>query len=66
MDLNLKDKVILVTGGDGIVGRIGQTLVSALAKEGAIPLIIGSTTGDSAMKRSFGKWASMECSSKQM
>ncbi len=41
MDLNLKDKVILVTGGDGIVGSIGQTLVFALAKEGAIPVIIG-------------------------
>lgn len=41
MDLNLKDKVILVTGGDGIVGSIGQTLVFALAREGAIPVIIG-------------------------
>lgn len=41
MNLNLKDKVILVTGGDGIEGSIGQTLVSALAQEGAIPVIIG-------------------------
>ncbi|WP_031428591.1 SDR family oxidoreductase [Flavimarina sp. Hel_I_48] len=41
MDLKLKDKVILVTGGDGIAGSIGQTIVFALAKEGAIPVIVG-------------------------
>ena len=41
MNLNLKDKVILVTGGDGIMGSIGQTLVFELAKEGAIVVIVG-------------------------
>lgn len=40
MDLNLKDKVIIVTGGAGIVGSIGHTLVFALAGEGAIPVIV--------------------------
>jgi len=52
MDLNLKDKVILVTGGDGIKGSIGQTLVFALAKEGAIPVIVGrNDRGDRLRER---------------
>jgi L-fucose dehydrogenase len=40
MNLNLKDKTIIVTGGGGLSGSIGQTIVSHLAKEGAIPVII--------------------------
>ena len=40
MDLKLKDKVVLITGGAGIEGSIGQTMVFALAAEGAIPLIM--------------------------
>ena len=38
MDLNLKDKVIIVTGGSK---GIGWGIVSSLAREGAIPVIIG-------------------------
>ncbi len=41
MDLNLKDKVIVVTGGEGLAGSIGQTIVFTLAREGALPVIIG-------------------------
>lgn len=40
MDLQLKDKVIVVTGAAGIRGSIGQTIVAALAREQAIPVII--------------------------
>lgn len=39
MDLELKDKIVLVTGGAGLEGSIGHTIVFALAAEGAIPLI---------------------------
>jgi L-fucose dehydrogenase len=38
MDLRLKDKVILVTGG---AKGIGAAIVRACAKEGAIPVIVG-------------------------
>lgn len=38
MDLNLKDKVIIVTGGSA---GIGKGISIALAKEGAIPFLVG-------------------------
>lgn len=41
MDLNLKDKVIIVTGGSK---GIGNGIVNTLAKEGAIPFIVGRNT----------------------
>ncbi len=40
MELELKNKIILVTGGAGIEGSIGHTIVFALADEGAIPIIL--------------------------
>lgn len=40
MDLRLKGKVIVVGGGAGRVGSIGETLVNRLAEEGAIPVIL--------------------------
>ncbi|WP_422351068.1 SDR family oxidoreductase [Flagellimonas sp.] len=43
MNLNLKDKVILVTGGDK---GIGFGICQRLAKEGAIPFIVGRTKKD--------------------
>ena len=43
MDLQLKDKVIMVTGG----GKgIGEGIVRVLAAEGAIPVIIGRNLSD--------------------
>mgnify|MGYP006220500017 FL=1 len=38
MDLGLKDKVIIVTGGSK---GIGGGIVSLLAEEGALPVIVG-------------------------
>ena len=38
MDLNLKNKVIIVTGGSS---GIGKGIVQVLAKEGAVPFVIG-------------------------
>jgi L-fucose dehydrogenase len=43
MDLNLKDKVIIVTGG---AKGIGKAVVLALAKEGALPVIVGRKQAD--------------------
>lgn len=43
MDLELKDKVILVTGG---AKGIGEGIVLTLAQEGAIPVVIGRKSVD--------------------
>ena len=43
MDLQLKDKLIIVTGG---AKGIGKAIVELLAKEGAIPIIIGRNEED--------------------
>lgn len=59
MDLNLKDKVIIVTGGSK---GIGYGITTALATEGAIPFIIGRNQSDvlaavEKIKNSGGKVA---------
>lgn len=43
MDLQLKDKVIIVTGG---AKGIGEGIVRTLAREGAIPVIVGRNAAD--------------------
>jgi L-fucose dehydrogenase len=43
MDLNLKNKVVIVTGG---AKGIGEGIVLGLAQEGAIPVIIGRNEDD--------------------
>ena len=43
MELNLKDKVVLVSGG---AKGIGRAIVLELAKEGAIPVILGRNKED--------------------
>ncbi|MCK0125990.1 SDR family oxidoreductase [Gelidibacter sp. F2691] len=43
MDLKLKDKVIIVTGGSK---GIGNGICNLLAQEGAIPVIVGRTESD--------------------
>src|SRR6187399_992289 len=43
MNLNLKDKVIIVTGG---AKGIGAGITKALAAEGAIPVVVGRDAND--------------------
>jgi len=43
MDLQLKDKVVIVTGG---AKGIGEGIVQTLAAEGAIPVIVGRNAAD--------------------
>lgn len=43
MNLNLEDKVIIVTGG---AKGIGEGIVKSLAKEGALPVIVGRNEAD--------------------
>lgn len=57
MDLNLKDKIIIVTGG---AKGIGEGIVNVLAAEGAIPVIVGRSAADnqkavSAVEANGGK-----------
>lgn len=40
MELNLKGKVVIITGAAGRKGSIGETLLRALAREGAVTAII--------------------------
>lgn len=54
MDLNLRDKVIIVTGG---AKGIGEGIVEVLAREGAIPAIVGRSEDDNlrALEKISGK-----------
>ncbi|MCK0156310.1 SDR family oxidoreductase [Cellulophaga sp. F20128] len=52
MDLNLKDKIIIVTGGSK---GIGKGIVTVLANEGAIPVIIGRDKESVAKELQFIK-----------
>src|ERR1019366_209231 len=46
MDLQLKDKVIIVSGG---AKGIGEGICKVLASEGAIPFIIGRSSADNLL-----------------
>ena len=40
MDLNLKNKIVVISGAAGIKGSIGETILQHLADEGAVPAVI--------------------------
>ena len=48
MELELRNKVVIVTGG---AKGIGEGIVKALAKENAIPVIIGRSEKDGGAAR---------------
>ena len=44
MNLNLKNKIVVITGAAGLEGSIGETILQQLVNEGAIPAIIDRNT----------------------
>lgn len=58
MDLQLKDKIIIVTGG---AKGIGEGIVQVLAKEGAVPVIIGRNQADNEATVNQVKAAGGKC-----
>ncbi len=46
MDLGLKDKIIIVTGG---AKGIGEAIAKVLSKEGAVPVIVGRSEEDNSV-----------------
>jgi L-fucose dehydrogenase len=46
MDLNLNDKIVIVTGG---AKGIGEGIVEVLANEGAVPVIVGRNEADNLL-----------------
>ena len=63
MDLELKDKIIIVTGG---AKGIGEGIVKLLANEGAIPVIVGRNEEDNLetvkeIEKSGGKAFQVSC-----
>jgi L-fucose dehydrogenase len=61
MDLKLKDKVVIVTGG---AKGIGEGIVQVLAGEGAIPVIVGRNAADN--QKVVDDLAAKGCSSFQV
>ena len=58
MDLQLKDKVVIVTGG---AKGIGAAIVRACASEGAVPVIVDRDAGAGAQLQSELRSQSMAC-----
>lgn len=60
MDLRLKDKIVIVTGG---AKGIGKAIAVALAKEGATPVIVGRNNQDNQLvaQEIFGEGGTAMC-----
>ncbi len=59
MDLNLKNKVIIVTGGGS---GIGQAISLTLAEEGAIPVIFTRSPLSPSLQETLAQHQDMACS----
>ncbi|KUJ61053.1 short-chain dehydrogenase [Flavobacteriaceae bacterium CRH] len=55
MDLNLKNKIIVVSGSAGKQGSIGETILNRIADEGAIPVIIDRNERGNTYAAAFQK-----------
>ncbi len=53
MDLKLKNKVIIVTGGAGLKGSIGETITESVIEEGGIPVMIDINPRGGELEESF-------------
>lgn len=53
MDLNLRDKVIIVTGGAGLRGSIGETITESIIEENGIPVMIDINPRGRELEESF-------------
>lgn len=54
MDLGLNGKVVLVSGGAGEPGAIGESIVRSVAREGGIPVIVDKQERGEALRRDLG------------
>jgi L-fucose dehydrogenase len=64
MNLGLTDKIIIVTGG---AKGIGKGIVEVLAKEGAVPVIVGRSEADNNVtvrEIEGNRWKSFCCYSR--
>lgn len=53
MDLNLKNKVIIVTGGAGLPGSIGRTIVEQITEEGGVPVFVDKRDRGKELRKSL-------------
>ena len=55
MDLNLRNKIIVVSGSAGKQGSIGETIINRIADEGAIPVLVDRNSRGADYAAAFQK-----------